>query len=168
MDESGVATSTHFFSSHTEVRRHRVTFQLADGEARELSVVGGLKADCPSFSTRGAVWDLLTVLAHSDWCWVCAGQAAHHLENGHVSSEESNAVVLANTRKRSKIVSGSKLGASSATHDASPADTRVCAIGRVELFVLGNGAGRTQQHGRRDANGELPTRICVGGAVKVA
>ena len=28
------------------VRRHRVTFQLADGEAGELSVVGRFKADC--------------------------------------------------------------------------------------------------------------------------
>ena len=39
---------------------------------------------------------------------------------------------------------------------ANPADRRVCAIVRVELFVLGDGAVRTLQHGRRDAIGELP------------
>ena len=53
------------------VRRHRVTFQLADGEAGELSVVGRLKADCTSCLTRGAVCDIFTILAHSNWHRVC-------------------------------------------------------------------------------------------------
>ena len=35
-------------------------------------------------------------------------------------------------------------------------------------FFLGEGAGKTRQHGRRDANGELPTRIRGGVAVEVA
>ena len=35
-------------------------------------------------------------------------------------------------------------------------------------FCLSEGADRTRQHGRRDANGELPTRICVAVAVEVA
>ena len=76
-------------------------------------------------------------------------------------------VVLANTRRRSKIVAGGKLGAVNATHDANPADRRVCAIGR-ELSVLDDGVVRTLQHGRRDAIGELPTRICGSVAVEVA
>ena len=41
-----VACQSTSFPSHTSVRRHRVTFQLADGEAGELSVVGRFKADC--------------------------------------------------------------------------------------------------------------------------
>ena len=44
------------------VRRHRVTFQLSDGEAGELSVVGRLKADCASYPIGGAVGDVFTVL----------------------------------------------------------------------------------------------------------
>ena len=56
----------------------------------------------------------------------------------------------------------------SATHDASPANSRVRAIKRVELFGLGNGAVRTLQQGCRCATGELQTRICVGVAIKVA
>ena len=71
-DESAVATETHFFSSHTGARRHRVTFQLSDGQVGDTSVVGRVKTDCPSYSTRGAVGDLFTVLPHSDWCRVCA------------------------------------------------------------------------------------------------
>ena len=38
----------------------------------------------------------------------------------------------------------SKVVTSNATHDASP-DSRVCAIGRVQPFVLGEGGGKTQQ-----------------------
>ena len=40
-------------------------------------------------------------------------------------------------------VSRGKLGPRSATHEASPASRRVWAIGRVDLLVLGEGAGRT-------------------------
>ena len=46
----------------------------------------------------------------------------------------------------------SKLAANSATHDASPANSRVRA---VELIGLGDGAVRTLRQGRRDATGEL-------------
>ena len=53
-------------------------------------MVCGLKVDHPSYASRGAVWDIFTVLGHSDWYRVC---------------EKSNAVVLANTRKRTKIIS---------------------------------------------------------------
>ena len=38
----------------------------------------------------------------------------------------------------------------------------------MQPFVLGEGAGKTQQHGRRDPNGELPTHICRSVAVEVA
>ena len=62
----------------------------------------------------------------------------------------------------------SKLVASSATHDASLANSRVRAIKRVELFGLGDGAVRTLPQGRRDATGELETRIGEGVAVEVA
>ena len=96
---------------------------------------------------------IFTVLPNVDGCLVCAGPGAHHQASEKVPSRESNAVVLANTRRRSKIVAGGKLGASSATNDASPADRRVCVIGRAELFVLGDGAVRALRHGRRDANG---------------
>ena len=72
------------------------------------------------------------------------------------------------TRERSETFAGGKLVASSATHGASPANSRVRAIKRVELFGLGDGAVRTLRQGRRDATGELQTRICVGVAVKVA
>ena len=54
IDESDVAPSMQSFSSHTGVRRHRVNFQLANGEAGEFRVVGRLKADCTSCLTRGA------------------------------------------------------------------------------------------------------------------
>ena len=66
------------------------------------------------------------------------------------TSQESNALVLADTRERS-TVARNKLVASSALHDASLG--RVRAIGRVEFFVLGDGAVRTLHHGRRDALG---------------
>ena len=124
IDESAVATTTHFFSSHTGVRRHRVTFQLADGEARELSAVGRLKADGTSCSTRSAVWDIFAVLAYSDWCWVCAGRAARYLASKQGPSEPGNALVFADTRERSKTGARSKLVASSATHDASLANSQ--------------------------------------------
>ena len=48
----------------------------------------------------------------------------------------------------------SKLVASIATHDASPENSRICTIGRVQPFVLGDGAGKTQQHSRRDTREE--------------
>ena len=155
------------FVAHGE-RRHRVTFELADGEARELSVVGRLKADGTSCSTRSAVWDIFTVLAYSDWCWVCAGRAARYLASRQGPSEPDNALVFADTRERSKTVARSKLVASSATNDASLANSRVRASRRVELFVLGDGAVRTLQQGCRDGTGELQTRIVVSVAVEVA
>ena len=99
------------------------------------------------------VSDIFTVLAHSDGCLVCASPGAHHQASDKVPSQESNAVVLANTRRRLKIVAGGKLGASNATHDASPADRRVCVIGHAELFVQGGRADRELRQGRRDANG---------------
>ena len=81
-----------------------VAFQLADGEAGEISVVGRLKTRCPSYSTRGAVGDIFIVLAYSDWCRVRAGPAARHQANEKAPSPESNAVVLANARRLSTIV----------------------------------------------------------------
>ena len=111
-----------------------------------------LEADCPSYSTQGAVGDIFTVLAHSDWCRAGAGQAARHQANWKVPPlpHESNAVVLANTRRRSKIVAGGPLRASGATHDASPANRRVWALWRTQPSVLGEGAGKTRQHDRRE------------------
>ena len=50
---------------------------LSDGEAGKIKVVGRHKTDSPNSSTRGAVEDIFTVLAHSDGCLVCAGPAAH-------------------------------------------------------------------------------------------
>ena len=58
------------------------------------------------------------------------------------------------------MVAGSKLGARSV-----PANRRVGAIGRVELFILGVGDVRTLQHGLRDASGKLPTRVYGGVAM---
>ena len=126
-------------------------------------MVGRLTTDCPSYSKRGAVGDIFRVLAHSDWCRVCAGPAAHHQASEEVPNQESNAVVLANTRRHFQMVAGSNLVARSV-----PANRRVGAIGRVELFILGDGDVRTVQHGLRDASGKLPTRIYGGVAVEVA
>ena len=93
-----------------------------------------LKTESPSCSTRGAVGDIFTVLAHSDWCRVFAGPAARHQANEKVPSQESNAIFLANTRRRSKIVVRGKLGASSATHDAlGELPTRICGGVAVEV-----------------------------------
>ena len=64
-------------------------------------------------------------------------------ESGVGPNEAGNALVLADTRERSKTVARSKIVANSATHDASPANSRVRAIKRVELFGLGDGAVRT-------------------------
>ena len=97
---ANVDASAALFLAHG-VRRHRVTFQLAESEAG--SVVGGHKADCPSYSTRGAIWDIFTVLAHSDWCQVCAGQGARHKANEQVPNQESNAVVRRKSRRQSSL-----------------------------------------------------------------
>ena len=121
-----------------------------------------------SYLTRGAVCDVFTTLAHTNWHRGCAGRAARHLASRPEPSEAGNALVLADTRERSKTVARSKLAASSATHDASLANSRVRAIRRVELFGLGDGAVRTLQQGCRDATGKLQTRIGVSVAVEVA
>ena len=83
------------------------------------------------------------ILAHSNWHRVCAGRAARHLASRQGPSWTSNALVLADTRERSKTVARSKLVASGATHDVSLANGRVRALQRVELFGLGGGAVRT-------------------------
>ena len=127
------------------MRRHRITFQLADGEAEEHSVVGRLKADYTRCLRRGAVCDIFTILAHSHWHRVCAGRAAHHLASRQGPSRAGNAHVLAVTCERSKTVARSKLAANSALHDASLANSRVRAVKHVELFGLSDGAVRTLQ-----------------------
>ena len=91
------------------------------------------------------VVDIFRVLAHSDGCLVCACPAARHLASGQVPSQESNAVVLACTRRHSKIVAGGKLGTRSATHDASPADRRACVIGPAELFGCSRRGGMSER-----------------------
>ena len=83
------------------VGRHRVTFQPSDGEAGERSVV------------------IFTVLAHSDCCQAGAGQAARHQASGKkYPARKVMPVVIANTRRRSKIVASGNLRASDATHDS--------------------------------------------------
>ena len=127
-------------------------------------MVGRLKAECTSCVTRSAVCDKFTILAHTIWHRVYAGRAARHLA---CRQRPHNALVDAHTRERSKTIARNKLVASSATHDVSLANSRVRAIRRVELYVLGDGAVRTLPQGHRDVTGELQTRICVSVAVKV-
>ena len=119
IDEPDVATSMHFFSSHSAVKRHRVTFQLAGGEAGGLGVVGRFKTDCTSILARGAVCGMFPILAHSNWHKVCAGRTARHQASRPGPSQADNALVLADTRERSKTVASNQLVAKSSTHDAN-------------------------------------------------
>ena len=142
------------------------SFSLTPGGALRLSP-GGLsedriKADCASCLTGGAICDIFTILAHSNRPRGGASRSARHPASRQGPSWASNALVLADTRERSRTVARSKHEARGATHDASLTNSGVHAIRRVEHSVLGDGAVRTLQQGRRDATGELQTRICVG------
>ena len=114
------------------VRPAQSYFPTVRWRSRRDQCGGQTQSQLPSYSTRGAAGDILTVLAHSDWCRACAGQAARH-------RHESNAVVLANTRRRSEIVARCKLRDSCATHDASPANSRVWCNRARPAFCSGRG-----------------------------
>ena len=136
------------------VRRHRITFQLADGEAGELSMVRRLEADYTSCLTRDATCDIFTILAHSNWHKVCACPAARHLACRQRPSWAGNAHVLAVTCERSKTVARSKLVANSALHDASLANSRARAIKARRTFRSERRCCQNTAKSRRDATGE--------------
>ena len=96
-------------------------------------------------------------LAHSKLPEVGAGRAARHPASGQGPSQAGNALVLIDTRERSETVARDKLVNKIASHHASLASSRVRAIQRFELSVLGEGTVRTPQQGRCNATGELQT-----------